>query len=507
MKDDQLVRVAILMTCYNRVESTLLCLNSLYSANLPINTKFDIYLVDDKSPDQTGKIVKDKYPYVNVIFGNGSLYWNRGMRLAWKQARKQRDYDFYIWVNDDAQVNSNAFEVVFNDYHNLLSKGIEAIISGVCYDINTNEITYGGRDIDFNLIIPNGLPQPCRYISGNFTLISRKIFRELGFLSFKYMHAAGDNDYGIRAIRCGFQCFISSYKIALCFQNKVGAEQDWKNASIPFIKRIKDLFSIKGANIIDCLFFIHEDKGTLIMLKTMIYHAFNVLFPAFHIKSLKRKIALKCNFIWFGNDYGGFYICPDLLKKNNDEKIIYSFGVGEDISFDIDIMKAFPDCKIYAFDPTPKSIEYVKKQNLPENMMFFPFGVSSKTGVEKMFLPKNKDHVSGSIIESSHLSNDNIINVKMKSMEDIIKENDHDYIDIIKMDIEGAEFSVIDKLNFEKINCGQMLIETHERFFRNEKKLKKNMIRKLKKNGYYCFAVSNNGFEYSFMNIRKWNKK
>jgi len=88
-------------------------------------------------------------------------------------------------------------------------------------------------------------------------------------------------------------------------------------------------------------------------------------------RKFKNKIVIKCNFKWFGNDYGGFYICPDLLKYNNGEKIIYSIGIGEDISFDLDIIKEFPNCKIYAFDPTPKSIEWIKKQHLPKNMIFF----------------------------------------------------------------------------------------------------------------------------------------
>jgi len=283
MESDLLTRTAVLITCYNRVDKTLVCLNNLYRADTPDNMVFDVYLVDDNSPDQTGKIVKDKYPYVNVILGNGFLYWNRGMRLAWKHARKHMDYDFYIWLNDDTQIEPNAFKIIFNDYYNLLSNGIEAIISGVCYDLNHDKITYGGKDINYNLLIPNGLPQPCRYINGNFTLISRKIYNKLGNLSSKYMHDSGDYDYGLRAIKCGFRCFISSYKVALCLPNKMGQGQDWKNPDIPLRKRVKILFSKKGVNLRDHLFLVQEDKGMLIMLKTIMYHAAHVLFPSMFI--------------------------------------------------------------------------------------------------------------------------------------------------------------------------------------------------------------------------------
>lgn len=43
------------------------------------------------------------------------------------------------------------------------------------------------------------------------------------------------------------------------------------------------------------------------------------------------KIGVKCEQAWYGNKYGGFYICD---KYINEKSIIYSFGIGEDISFD-----------------------------------------------------------------------------------------------------------------------------------------------------------------------------
>ena len=43
---------------------------------------------------------------------------------------------------------------------------------------------------------------------------------------------------------------------------------------------------------------------------------------------LKRSI--NCEHEWYGSEYGGFYVCPSLL---NSQSVVYSFGVGEDISF------------------------------------------------------------------------------------------------------------------------------------------------------------------------------
>jgi len=262
------LKIAILMTCYNRVKKTLKCLDNLHKASVPDNINFDIYLVDDNSPDKTGKIVKDKYPDINVIPGTGSLFWNRGMRLAWKNARRRHDYDFYLWINDDTFINTDAIKIIFYDYYSLLNNDIEAIVSGVCQGSNSTCVTYGGRDKEQKIIIPNGLPQPCKYINGNFTLVSKKIFYKVNYLSYKYTHAAGDYDYGLRAIKSDFNCYISSSVLAICDGHN--EEQDWLSPDIPLQKRVKNLFSIKGW---DYLFFVIENYG--------LFHAMNRIIRGF----------------------------------------------------------------------------------------------------------------------------------------------------------------------------------------------------------------------------------
>jgi len=69
---------------------------------------------------------------------------------------------------------------------------------------------------------------------------------------------------------------------------------------------------------------------------------------------------IKINKKWIGNRYGGFYVS---LENINKKSIIYSIGIGEDISFDNELIDLF-DCTIYGFDPTPKSVEFVRKIKL-----------------------------------------------------------------------------------------------------------------------------------------------
>jgi len=62
-----------------------------------------------------------------------------------------------------------------------------------------------------------------------------------------------------------------------------------------------------------------------------------------------------------GTNYGGWYI-PKKVKLNKNS-IIYSAGVGEDISFDVKLISKY-DCNIYLIDPTQKALkhynEYIK---------------------------------------------------------------------------------------------------------------------------------------------------
>lgn len=205
--------------------------------------------------------------------------------------------------------------------------------------------------------------------------------------------------------------------------------------------------------------------------------------------------SISCNATWFGNSYGGFYINPDLLDENS---IIYSIGIGTDTSFDEAIMKQF-QCKIYAFDPTPKAIQYVQEKNMSENFIFSPIGIGAKTETATFFLPKNEEHVSGSAILQKNVIEQNAINVNLKTINDIAQQYNHTKIDVLKMDIEGSEYEVIPTILNSNIEIKQILLEFHERLFSNGKQMTKDCIQLLSKHGYKIFAYSDTQEEISFI--------
>ncbi|MBN8788719.1 MAG: FkbM family methyltransferase [Terrimonas sp.] len=210
------------------------------------------------------------------------------------------------------------------------------------------------------------------------------------------------------------------------------------------------------------------------------------------------KIEVECKHEWYGNTYGGFYVHPDILSKDS---IVYSFGIGEDISFDKAIIQKH-DCHLFAFDPTPKSINWIKKQQLPSKFRFFEYGIDSKSGFVNFNLPKNKNYVSGSVINHQNVNESDFILAPMKCLTDITNELGHNYIDLLKMDIEGSEYEIIESILTSPVQINQILLERHERFFVDGKAKTAKLLKTLKDNGYALFAVSHSLEELSFIKIK-----
>ena len=144
--------------------------------------------------------------------------------------------------------------------------------------------------------------------------------------------------------------------------------------------------------------------------------------------------------VWCGNDYGGFYISPLPDMKN-----IYSFGIGTDISFDLAIIEKF-NVEIFAFDPTPKSIDWIKNKGEIRKFHFYPIGLSNFDGKAEFHLPKNPEYVSGSAFLYDGVKTE-AVSVEMKRLSTIISELKHKFIDVLKLDIEGSEFDVIEDIS------------------------------------------------------------
>lgn len=199
---------------------------------------------------------------------------------------------------------------------------------------------------------------------------------------------------------------------------------------------------------------------------------------------------------WYGNKYGGFYIVPELLNKDS---IVYSFGIGEDASFDLDVIENH-GCRVFAYDPTPKSIEWVSHLELPDNFHFQPCGISAQNGESIFYLPKNKSHVSGSLSLTSNTDEKERISVPVFRLKTLMDNNQHDHISVLKMDIEGAEYEVLEDIIHSGLNVEQVLVEFHHRFLSNGIVKTRNVLKLLNDKGYKVFGISDLNSEISLIN-------
>lgn len=211
-------------------------------------------------------------------------------------------------------------------------------------------------------------------------------------------------------------------------------------------------------------------------------------------KHLKKEISISKK--WFGNDYGGFFVATDFVDENS---VVYSFGIGEDVSFDTEIIKKY-NANVYGFDPTPKSVKWISEQILPDKFRFYDFGISDKTGPATFYFPKNPDFVSGSVVEQSNIDLENGIDVQLKTLDDTAHFLGHQKIDILKMDIEGSEYDVLENIVKSDLVIGQILIEFHDRFFENGKERTLRVLKILKEKGFIIFGISETFDEVSFIN-------
>ncbi len=196
----------------------------------------------------------------------------------------------------------------------------------------------------------------------------------------------------------------------------------------------------------------------------------------------------------FGSTYGGWDVVIDDLDRNS---IVYSFGVGEDATFDTALIDRF-GLIIHAFDPTPKSIQWVKKQGFSDHFVMHEYGLAARDGTISFHPPENPDHVSHTLLERPETC-DRAITVPVKRLSTILGDLGHDRIDVLKMDIEGAEYEVVDDLRESEIRPRQILVEFHHRFPNVGTQQTLDAVATLRAMGYGLFSVSTSGEEFGFI--------
>lgn len=200
------MKIAVLLTCFNRKNKTIKCLEHVDKAFLFAKGKIDvaIYLTDDGCTDGTANVVKENFSSIKILEGTGNLFWAKGMNLSWSEALKD-EHDGYLLLNDDTYIKENTF---LNIYENI-RKGSEiykepCVLVGTTIDERSKKVTYGGSKITnrflykYYRLVPNGQLQECDLGNANIMYVPQEAVDTVGILSKGYAHGVADYDYTLK---------------------------------------------------------------------------------------------------------------------------------------------------------------------------------------------------------------------------------------------------------------------------------------------------------------------
>ena len=287
--------IAVLFTCFNRKDKTLSALKSVFDAhNLVKDTiTIKVYLTDDGSTDGTGDAVRSIYPEVNVLQGNGQLYWAGGMRNSWKAALTNQ-YDAYLLLNDDTDVNNTLFEELVKTHTyciNTYQQG--GLYIGSTIDELTQNLSYGGYVFTnkflakYKKVIPNEKhPQECELGNANILLAHKDAVEKIGMLSEGYAHGMADFDYTLKAKKSKVPVLITTNVLGTCTNDHTNPYLTFHQ--LPLKERIKKLYHPVGLDFKSQLNYM---KRNFLYRLPFVYIAgwLKVLFPKFYFNKMYKN--------------------------------------------------------------------------------------------------------------------------------------------------------------------------------------------------------------------------
>jgi len=189
------------------------------------------------------------------------------------------------------------------------------------------------------------------------------------------------------------------------------------------------------------------------------------------------------NLVYLGSVKHGYHVPQSFLNKNS---ICYCVGAGKDISFDVELVTRF-NCNVFIFDPMPYAKEhYLQVKEMIDKgepltidkgkfaytykaaaddfkkITYIGTGIWNEKKIVKFFDPASDNYAGHSIINLQNT--DTYIEAPVDTLNNIMKENNHRSIDLLKLEIEGAEYTVIDSIASDKPDIKVICVEFDEVF-------------------------------------------
>lgn len=179
---------------------------------------------------------------------------------------------------------------------------------------------------------------------------------------------------------------------------------------------------------------------------------------------------------------------------------VFGLGVGNNIDFELGLIRDFA-AVVDTFDPTPFSNTWVAAQALPAGFRHHPWAVAAADG--PIHLEQRKAHRPGSApmlsVVPSGAGGAGAVTAEGYRLTSILSRLGCAVPDVLRMDIEGAEYAVLDDMLASGFLPGQLLVEFHHRFPEIGLEATRRAVAGLRAAGYRIAAVSDTGREVTFL--------
>ena len=177
------------------------------------------------------------------------------------------------------------------------------------------------------------------------------------------------------------------------------------------------------------------------------FWAYNFISRSFKYGPVRKIKAALRPLKYFFVGRSGIYEVLDIVKSNkggsDNVRVVFDIGaaVGD---MAVTFLKNFPRAIVYCFEPLPESFATLRKSvaGFGERARCFNFALSDKDGDVEFY--KQSNHDASSFILRSGDSSVNTIRVKMRRLDDVVKELSIQKIDFMKVDVQGWEKEVIE---------------------------------------------------------------